>query len=90
MLGVWRRRAVAPAASPGTGVQEALRLKLGLDEPESSTGWALTNTRSAASWGIPIVARGDHPPDFYAPSESVLRAARSLLGHAADPAARGR
>ena len=88
LLGVWRRRAVALAASPGTGVQEARRLKLGLDEPENSTGWALTNTLAAASWGIPIVARGDHPPDFYVPSESVIRAARSLLGHAADPAAR--
>ena len=88
LLGVWRRRAVAMAASPGTGVQEALRLKLGLDKPENSTGWALTDTRAAASWGIAIVARGDHPPDFYVPSESVLRAARSLLGHAADPAAR--
>ena len=88
LLAVWRRRAVALAASPGTGVQEALRLKLGLDEPENSTGWALTDTRAAASWGIPIVARGNHPPDFYVPSESVLRAARSLLGHASDPATR--
>ena len=88
LLAVWRRRAVALAASPGTGVQEARRLKLGLDELESSTGWALTDTLAAASWGMPIVTRGDHPPDFYVPSESVLRAARSLLGDAADPAAR--
>ena len=88
LLAVWRRRAVALAASPGTGVQEARRLKLGLDEPENSTGWALTDTLAAASWGIPIVARGNHPPDFYVPSESVLSAARSLLGHASDPAAR--
>lgn len=88
LLAVWRRRAVSLAAPPGTGVQEALRLKLGLDEPENSTGWALTDTLAAASWGIPIVARDDHPPDFYVPAESALRAARSLLGHAADPAAR--
>ena len=88
LLTLWRRRAVVLAASPGTGVQEALRLKLGLDEPENSTGWALTDTLAAASWGIPIVARGDHPPDFYVPSESVLRAARSQLGHTSDPAAR--
>ena len=88
LLAVWRRRAVALAASPGTGVQAALRLKLGLDEPENSTGWALTDTLAAASWGMPIVARGDRPPDFYVPSESVLRAARSLLGDAADHAAR--
>ena len=38
--------------------------------------------------GIPIIARGDYPPDFYVPSESSLRASRSLLGDATDPAAR--
>ncbi len=48
-------------------------------------GWALTDTLAAASWGMPIVARGDHPPDFYVPSETELRAARSLLGDASDP-----
>jgi hypothetical protein len=37
---------------------------------------------------MPIVARGDYPPDFYVPAESNLRAARSLLGEASDPAAR--
>ena len=88
LLAVWRRRAVSLAASPGTGVQEALRLKLGLDKPENSTGWALTDTLAAASWGIPVVARRDYPPDFYVPAESALRAAHSLLGHAADPAVR--
>ena len=88
LLAMWRRRAVSLAAPPGTGVHEAVRLKLGLDEPENSTGWALTDTLAAASWGIPIVARGDHPPDFYVPAESALHAARSLLGHAADPAVR--
>ncbi|MCY4421553.1 MAG: DarT ssDNA thymidine ADP-ribosyltransferase family protein [Acidimicrobiaceae bacterium] len=35
LLGVWRRRAVALVASPGTGVQEARRLILGLGEPEN-------------------------------------------------------
>ncbi|KAA0235723.1 MAG: hypothetical protein JJLCMIEE_02049 [Acidimicrobiales bacterium] len=48
-------------------------------------GWALTDTLAAASWGMPIVARGDHPPDFYLPSETELRAARSVLGDASDP-----
>ena len=88
LLAVWRRRAVALAALPGTGAREAQRLGIGLHEPENSTGWALTDTLAAASWGMPIVARGDHPPDFYVPSESLLRTARSLLGDAADPAVR--
>ena len=88
LLAVWRRRAIALAALLGTGVREAQRLRLGLDKPEHMPGWALTDTRAAASWGMPIVARGDHPPDFYVPSESVLRAAHSLLGGAVDPATR--
>ena len=88
LLAVWRRRAVSLAALPGTGARDAQRLGLRLDKPETSTGWALTDTRGAASWGIPIIARGDYPPDFYVPSESSLRASRSLLGDATDPAAR--
>jgi len=88
LLTVWRRRAVALAKLPDTSVREAKRLGLGIDEPEDSTGWALTDTRAAASWGIPIVAAGDYPPDFYVPSESALRAARSHLGEATNSASR--
>ena len=88
LLAVWRRRAVALAALPPTSAQNAQRLGLGLEEPEHTTGWGLTDTLAAASWGIPIFARGDHPPDFYVPSESALRLARSLLGEQTNPAAR--
>ena len=85
---VWKRRAVALAALPSSRAQDAQRLGLGLDEPEHTLGWALTDTRAAASWGMPILARGNYPPDFYVPSGSVARIARSLLGEADDPAAR--
>ena len=85
LLTVWRRRVVALAALPNAGVEDSQRLGLGLDEPEHTLGWALTDTRAAASWGMPIIARGDHPPDFYVPSDSVLRAARLRLGDADDP-----
>ena len=88
LLTMWRRRAVLLATLPDTGASEAKRLGLGLDEPEDSTGWVLTDTRAAASWGIPIVAAGDYPPDFYVPSESALRAARFYLGEATSPASR--
>ena len=88
LLMVWQRRAVPLATLPDTGAREARRLGLGLDEPEDATGWALTDTRAAASWGIPIIADGDYPPDFYVPSESALRAARSYLGEATNPASR--
>ncbi|WP_419554417.1 hypothetical protein [Candidatus Poriferisodalis sp.] len=85
---VWKRRAIALAALPPTRAQASQRLELGLDEPEHTLGWALTDSRAAASWGMPILARGDHPPDFYVQSDSVLRAARLLLGDADDPAVR--
>ena len=88
LLTVWRRRAVLLATLPDTGASEAKRLELGLDEPEDSTGWALTDTRAAASWGVPIVVAGDYPPDFYVPSELALRAARSHLGETTNPASR--
>ena len=88
LLMVWRRRVVLLATLPDTGGREAELLGLRLDESEDSTGWALTDTRAAASWGIPIVAGGDYPPDFYVPSESALRAAHSHLGEATDPASR--
>ena len=88
LLVVWRRRAVLLAKRPGTSAREAQRLELGLDEPEDSTGWALTDTRAAASWGIPIVAAGNYPPDFYVPSEAALRAALSHLGKATKSASR--
>ncbi len=49
---------------------------------------ALTDTGAVASWGMPVGARGDHPPDFYVPSETELRAAGSARGTPTDPADR--
>ncbi len=84
LLTLWRKRAVSLAALPDPRARSAQRLGLGLNEPEDTMGWALTDTIAAASWGVPIVARGDDPPDFYVPSESEFRAARSILGDASD------
>ncbi len=88
LLSVWRRRPVPLAALPDLGAQRAERLGLGVCRPEDTMGWALTDTLAAASWGMPIVARGDHPPDFYVPSEAELRTARTALGTPTDPADR--
>jgi hypothetical protein len=88
LMGMWRRRAIPLAAVPDPSSRSAMRLRLGPDQPEDTMGWALTDTLGAASWGMPIVARGDHPADFYVPTESELRVARSILGDAIDPAAR--
>lgn len=84
LMGMWRRRAVPLATLPDPATRNALRFKLGLDQPEDAMGWALTDTLAAVSWDMPIVARGDHPADFYVPTESELRAARSILGEARD------
>jgi hypothetical protein len=64
-------------------------LHLGLDDAESTTGWALSDTVAAARYGAPVSMRADHPRDFYVPDQSTLRRAVRLLGHAATPAERG-
>jgi hypothetical protein len=68
-------------------VNEALRL--GLDDIDASTGWALTDTMAAAAYGAPVGARSDYPPDFYVPDQTILRRATHLLGAAQDHERRG-
>jgi hypothetical protein len=68
---------------PGTGSVNAA-LHLGIDEIEAKPGWALAGTLAAAIYGAPIAARSDHPPDFYVPSQAILRRAIRLLGVAVD------
>ena len=66
----------------------ATRLGLGIDGVSGQTGWALTSTLAAVAWGMPLIAEGDHPPDFYVPDAAALRVARARYGVAADPASR--
>jgi hypothetical protein len=81
----WRREPFALAALPGSGRGSASdQLELGLERVEATSGWALSDTVGAAAWGMPVVARGDYPPDFYVPTDAVLRRARALLGDASD------
>jgi hypothetical protein len=89
LAAVWRRGPVplADLPRPGAGGMNE-QLDLGFDEVEHSAGWALTNTLAAASWAMPVVARGDYPPDFYLPSDADLRRARSLLGESSSPEGR--
>ncbi|WP_419932216.1 hypothetical protein [Candidatus Poriferisodalis sp.] len=90
LLGVWHSSPVRLAAVPDTTSQRVVeRLGLGLEDVEGSVGWALTGTVGAALWGIPIVARGDYPPDFVVPDAVALRAARLMLRPAEDPETRG-
>lgn len=85
----WHRQPVMLANLPTPILQsDGDQLSLGLTEPEAILGWALTDTLAAASWGMPVVAQGDYPPDFYVPSEAVLRRAIRLLGETTDASKR--
>ena len=81
---VWRRHPVALANMPGpeTG-------RMSLDAEPSPDGmpseWTLTDTVAAQSWGIPLVAPGGYPPDFYVPTRASFHLARTRLGEATSP-----
>ncbi len=57
-------------------------LHLGLTDAESTTGWALTDTRAAMAYGAPVVVGSAYPPDFAVPDRWTLDRARRLLGAA--------
>jgi hypothetical protein len=78
---------VASIPTPGMARENSV-LHLGLDDVESTVGWALTDTVAAALYGAPVSMHADHPPDFYVPDQSALRRAVQLLGPATTPATR--
>jgi hypothetical protein len=82
--------AVAPSLGI-TGVDGPIEeaLHLGLQDVETATGWALTDTRAAAAYGAPVGVREDYPPDFYVPDNATLRRATHLLGLARNRETRG-
>jgi len=84
MVSVWRVRRYPLLAAPSTSAKNnPLARDLGLDDPAETPGWALTETVAAGVLGMPVVARGDYPPDFYVPSQTALDRARHILGDAA-------
>lgn len=85
----WRRQSIALAAlpKPGRG-SENTALQLGLQNVESTTGWALTDTLAATLYRAPVGIRSDYPPDFYVPTERILIRAVKLLGEVKNPAER--
>ncbi len=86
---VWRRESVALAGLPQPRRRTSNdELALGLVDIESTPGWALTDTLAAASWGMPVVARGDYPPDFYVPTTTAFNRALAQFGPAADTSTR--
>jgi hypothetical protein len=55
---------------------------LGFDDIEDAEGWALCDTIAANAYGAAAVVGGAYPPDFYVPSERIVRVARQLYGDA--------
>lgn len=80
------RIAVSHYPHPG-GRMNNPSLRLGLTEPEVS-GWALAGDVAAAHLGAPIGLSSSAPPDFYLPSRTVLRLARSILDETSSYASR--
>lgn len=76
----WAPRRIPLAAAPGPGDARSLeRLQFNIDDPETS-GWSLTDTLAASYYGAPVVVGTGYPPDFYVPSEIVLRDAVNHFG----------
>ncbi|MFI5843469.1 ArsR family transcriptional regulator [Catenuloplanes sp. NPDC051500] len=65
---------------PPGDISLARALRLGLEEAESGTGWALTASAAAAAYGAPVAFRSGQILDFYVPDQAVLRRAMTLLG----------
>ncbi|UZJ24014.1 transcriptional regulator [Rhodococcus antarcticus] len=82
----WQTPSIDVAKLPSSADDGVLHL--GLEDAESTVGWALSDTVAAAAYGAPVAARANHPADFLVPDASTLRRAAQLLGLAASPAAR--
>jgi hypothetical protein len=80
-------RDVASIPEPANGRDNAA-LRLGLEDVESTVGWALSDTVAASAYGAPISIRAGHPRDFYVPDQGTLRRATQLLGPAATASSR--
>jgi hypothetical protein len=49
---------------------------------EDIEGWAVCDTVAANAYGAAAVVGGAFPPDFYVPTERIVRVARQLFGDA--------
>jgi DNA-binding transcriptional ArsR family regulator len=67
---------------PGQDATVTRPLRLGLDDAETTTGWALTDSAAAAAYGAPLAVRTGQLLDFYVPDQATLRRATVLLGSA--------
>lgn len=73
LSGYWAPKRFALAGKPMPGDAGNLeRLRFNIDDPQGE-GWVLTDTLAASAYGAPVVVGSGYPPDFYVPSDRVLR-----------------
>ncbi|MGH9016473.1 MAG: hypothetical protein ACRDY1_01880 [Acidimicrobiales bacterium] len=81
---VWKPHFVPLARQPDPQLLLlSLLEEINFENPELS-GWAVTGTAAAVSWGAPIAAISTTPLDFYVPSENAARRAMLALDAAAN------
>jgi len=76
-----RRTYLARVPKPGDA-SLTKTLRLGLDDVEQESGWALTDSAAAVAYGAPVAIRSDQALDFFVAEQSVIRRATTLLGAA--------
>jgi hypothetical protein len=80
-----RRFYLARLPMPGDAAAIAKPLRLGRDDAETTTGWALTDSAAAVAYGAPLAVRAEQRFDFYVPDQGIQRRATALLGAAPSP-----
>jgi DNA-binding transcriptional ArsR family regulator len=83
-----KRVYLARLPMPGSDATITQPLRLGLDDAENTTGWALTDSAAAAVYGAPLAMRTDQLQDFYLPDHVTVRRATTLLGASSPSQAR--
>ncbi len=79
----WSRPRVLLAQLPAPGDAVLTKaLRLGLDDVEHESGWALTDSAAAVAYGAPIAISSNQTLDFFVSDLSVIRRATTLLGAA--------
>jgi DNA-binding transcriptional ArsR family regulator len=73
---------VAQLLMPGNDATITRPLRLGLENVDSTTGWALTDSTAAVAYGAPLAMRTGQVLDFYVPDQATARRATALLGTA--------
>jgi DNA-binding transcriptional ArsR family regulator len=67
---------------PGDDATIAKPLRLGLEDAETTAGWALADSVAAVAYGAPLAVRTGQLLDFYVPDLATVRRATALLGSA--------